>query len=188
MSGNELSSRLKTSGDTSIIPIILYGSHIDIDRRHKETSLADTFLYIPFHIEDLKIEITVLIRNSRFLRKAFLQQIFGEQFIRIQTTKNLDNANFTFINKVKEFILENIDREDLTIDDIASQLCMSRTAFYNKWKLLTGEAPKFFIYRIRMEKARELLESGKCPVNVVPEMIGLRNLKTFVTDIKSISK
>ena len=198
MSGNELSSRLKTSGDTSIIPIILYGSHIDIDRRHKrETSLADTFLYIPFHIEDLKIEITVLIRNSRFLRKAFLQQIFGEQFIRIQTTKNLDNANCTFINKVKEFILENIDREDLTIDDIASQLCMSRTAFYNKWKLLTGEAPKFLIYRIRMEKARELLESGKCPVNVVPEMIGLRNLKNFrnrykeyfkITPCKSIKK
>lgn len=198
MSGNELSSRLKTSGDTSIIPIILYGSHIDIDRRHKrETSLADTFLYIPFHIEDLKIEITVLIRNSRFLRKAFLQQIFGEQFIRIQTTKNLDNANCTFINKVKEFILENIDREDLTIDDIASQLCMSRTAFYNKWKLLTGEAPKFFNYRIRMEKARELLESGKCPVNVVPEMIGLRNLKNFrnrykeyfkITPCKSIKK
>lgn len=198
MSGNELSSRLKTSGDTSIIPIILYGSHIDIDRRYKrETSLADTFLYIPFHIEDLKIEITVLIRNSRFLRKAFLQQIFGEQFIRIQTTKNLDNANCTFINKVKEFILENIDREDLTIDDIASQLCMSRTAFYNKWKLLTGETPKFFIYRIRMEKARELLESGKCPVNVVPEMIGLRNLKNFrnrykeyfkITPCKSIKK
>ena len=198
MSGNELSSRLKTSGDTSIIPIILYGSHIDIDRRYKrETSLADTFLYIPFHIEDLKIEITVLIRNSRFLRKAFLQQIFGEQFIRIQTTKNLDNANCTFINKVKEFILENIDREDLTIDDIASQLCMSRTAFYNKWKLLTGEAPKFFIHRIRMEKARELLESGKCPVNVVPEMIGLRNLKNFrnrykeyfkITPCKSIKK
>ena len=189
MSGNELSSRLKTSGDTSIIPIILYGSHIDIDRRHKrETSLADTFLYIPFHIEDLKIEITVLIRNSRFLRKAFLQQIFGEQFIRIQTTKNLDNANFTFINKVKEFILENIDREDLTIDDIASQLCMSRTAFYNKWKFLTGEAPKFFIYRIRMEKARELLESGKCPVNVVPEMIGLRNLKNFRNRYKEYFK
>lgn len=189
MSGNELSSRLKTSGDTSIIPIILYGSHIDIDRRHKrETSLADTFLYIPFHIEDLKIEITVLIRNSRFLRKAFLQQIFGEQFIRIQTTKNLDNANCTFINKVKEFILENIDREDLTIDDIASQLCMSRTAFYNKWKLPTGEAPKFFIYRIRMEKARELLESGKCPVNVVPEMIGLRNLKNFRNRYKEYFK
>ena len=95
---------------------------------------------------------------------------------------------------MKEFILENIDREDLTIDDIASQLCMSRTAFYNKWKLLTGEAPKFFIYRIRMEKARELLE---CPVNVVPEMIGLRNLKNFrnrykeyfkITPCKSIKK
>ena len=89
MSGNELSSRLKTSGDTSIIPIILYGSHIDIDRRHKrETSLADTFLYINFNIEYLKIEITVLIRYSRFLRNAFLQQIFCEKYIRIQTTNN----------------------------------------------------------------------------------------------------
>lgn len=56
---------------------------------------------------------------------------------------------------------------------------MSRTTFFNKWKSLTGEAPKFFIYRIRMEKARELLESGKYSVNVVPEMIGLKNLKNF---------
>jgi len=48
-----------------------------------------------------------------------------------------------------------------------------------------------------MEKARELLESGKCPVNVVPEMIGLRNLKNFrnrykeyfkITPCKSIKK
>lgn len=30
-----------------------------------------------------------------------------------------------------------------------------------------------------MEKARELLESGKYSVNVVPELIGLRNLKNF---------
>ena len=180
MSGNELSSRLKTSGDTSIIPIILYGSHIDIDRRYKrETSLADTFLYIPFHIEDLKIEITVLIRNSRFLRKSFLQKIFGEQFLKIKENENLNEDNYVFIDRVKDYILKNIDQENLTIDEVASELYMSRTTFFNKWKSLTGEAPKFFIYRIRMEKARELLESGKYSVNVVPEMIGLKNLKNF---------
>lgn len=77
MYGNELSSRLKTSGETSVIPIILYGSHIDIGQRSKrESSLADIFLYIPFHVEDLKIEMNVLIRNNRFLRKSYLKCCF----------------------------------------------------------------------------------------------------------------
>ena len=103
----------------------------------------------------------------------------------------------THFNQVKEFILKNIDKENLTIDEIASELYMCRTAFFNKWKALTGEAPKYFIYRIRMEKARELLESGKYSVQVIPEMIGLKNLKNFrhkykeyfgITPSKSITK
>lgn len=65
MYGYELSSRLKTSGETSVIPIILYGSRIDIGQRNKrESSLADIFLYVPFHIEDLKIEMNVLIKTT----------------------------------------------------------------------------------------------------------------------------
>lgn len=180
MCGIELSSRLKTSRDMSIIPVILYGSHIDIDQHGKrEASLADTFLHLPFNIEELKIEMCVLIKNSRFLRRSFLQKVFGEQFLEAKGDKPSNEMDYSFIDQVKEYVLKNIDNENLKIDDIASELCMSRTAFFNKWKLLTGEAPKFFIYRIRMEKARELLESGKCSVNVVPEKIGLKNLKNF---------
>ena len=180
MYGNELSSRLKTSCETSIIPIILYGSYLNGRQRNtRETSLADVFINTPFHIEDLKIEMNVLIKNSRFLRKSFLQKVFGKQFLEVEGNDVLDENNYTFINQVKEFILRYIDKENLTIDEIASELYMSRTAFFNKWKALTGEAPKYFIYRIRLEKARELLESGKYPVNVIPEMIGLKNLKNF---------
>lgn len=180
MYGNELSSRLKTSGETSVIPIILYGSRIDIGQRSKrESSLADIFLYMPFHIEDLKIEMNVLIKNNRFLRKSFLQKIFGKQFLEVEEEEILDEGNYDLINQVKEFILRNIDKENLTIDEIASELYMSRTAFFTKWKALTGEAPKYLIYRIRMEKARELLESGNYSVSVLPEMIGLKNLKNF---------
>ena len=56
---------------------------------------------------------------------------------------------------------------------------MSRTAFFTKWKALTGEAPKYLIYRIRMEKARELLESGKYRIQEIPEMVGLKDVKNF---------
>lgn len=180
MSGEELSSKLKTSRDTSFIPVILMGAHIDVKRREKRcSSQADLFVCKPFNLEDLKVEISILINNSRFLRKTFLQKVFGEDFLTKPMERAQQDANLAFLNEVKLYIMENMDKEDLTVDDIASRMCMSRTAFYNKWKLLTGEAPKYLISRIRMEKARELLESGKFSVTMVAEMVGMRNLKNF---------
>ena len=180
MSGEELSSKLKTSWDTSFIPVILMGAHIDVKRREKRcSSQADLFVCKPFNLEDLKVEISILINNSRFLRKTFLQKVFGEDFLTKPMERAQQDANLAFLNEVKLYIMENMDKEDLTVDDIASRMCMSRTTFYNKWKLLTGEAPKYLISRIRMEKARELLESGKFSVTMVAEMVGMRNLKNF---------
>lgn len=180
MSGEELSSKLKTSRDTSFIPVILMGAHIDVKRREKRcSSQADLFVCKPFNMEDLKVEISILINNSRFLRKTFLQKVFGEDFLTKPMERAQQDANLAFLNEVKLYIMENMDKEDLTVDDIASRMCMSRTTFYNKWKLLTGEAPKYLISRIRMEKARELLESGKFSVTMVAEMVGMRNLKNF---------
>lgn len=180
MSGEELSSKLKTSRDTSFIPVILMGSHIDVKRREKRcSSQADLFVCKPFNLEDLKVEISILINNSRFLRKTFLQKVFGEDFLTKPMERAQQDANLAFLNEVKLYIMENMDKEDLTVDDIASRMCMSRTTFYNKWKLLTGEAPKYLISRIRMEKARELLESGNFSVTMVAEMVGMRNLKNF---------
>lgn len=180
MSGEELSSKLKTSWDTSFIPVILMGSHIDVKRREKRcSSQADLFVCKPFNLEDLKVEISILINNSRFLRKTFLQKVFGEDFLTKPMERAQQDANLAFLNEVKLYIMENMDKEDLTVDDIASRMCMSRTTFYNKWKLLTGEAPKYLISRIRMEKARELLESGKFSVTMVAEMVGMRNMKNF---------
>ena len=180
MSGEELSSKLKTSRDTSFIPVILMGAHIDVKRREKRcSSQADLFVCKPFNLEDLKVEISILINNSRFLRKTFLQKVFGEDFLTKPMERAQQDANLAFLNEVKLYIMENMDKEDLTVDDIASRMCMSRTTFYNKWKLLTGEAPKYLISRIRMEKARELLDSGKFSVTMVAEMVGMRNLKNF---------
>lgn len=180
MSGEELSSKLKTSRDTSFIPVILMGAHIDVKRREKRcSSQADLFVCKPFNLEDLKVEISILINNSRFLRKTFLQKVFGEDFLTKPMERAQQDANLAFLNEVKLYIMENMDKEDLTVDDIASRMCMSQTTFYNKWKLLTGEAPKYLISRIRMEKARELLESGKFSVTMVAEMVGMRNLKNF---------
>lgn len=142
----------------------------------RNASLADTFLYMPFNIENLKIEISVLIKNYRFLRKSFLQKIFGEKFLETDIEEMPEEDNYQLINKVKKFILDN---ESLKISHIASETGISRTKFFIKWKFLTGEAPIEFMTRIRMEKARELLESGKYRIQEIPEMVELKDVKNF---------
>ena len=185
MSGNELSSRLKTSCETSIIPIILYSSHIDIDQyNRRKTSLADTFLQQPFSIADLKIEMSILIKNNRFLRKSFLQRLFGEEFLEIKASEILQDGEHPLISKVTKIILENLNNEKLTIGSIAKELGISRTSLYNKWTQLTGEALNKFILKIRMEKAHEMLESGKYRVNEIPENIGMKDMDHFRDNYK----
>lgn len=53
-----------------------------------------------------------------------------ERSFEVEEDKISDEENYGLINQVKEFILKNIDKENLTIDEIASELYMSRTAFY----------------------------------------------------------
>ena len=136
----------------------------------RNASLADTFLYMPFNIENLKIKISVLIKNYRFLRKSFLQKIFGEKFLETDIEEMPEEDNYQLINKVKKFILDNLDNESLKISHIASETGISRTKFFIKWKFMT---------RIRMEKARELLESRKYRIQEIPEMVGLKDVKNF---------
>ena len=60
-----------------------------------------------------------------------------------------------------------------------------------------GRSTEVFYLSYSYGKARELLESGKYSVQVIPEMIGLKNLKNFrhkykeyfgITPSKSITK
>lgn len=137
--------------------------------------MADQFLQGPLLIEDLKIEISVLVRNNRSLRKGFLMYAYGEKFI----VNGGDENGDSFIDKVKDVILENIEKEHLSIKEIAGMVNMSRTTFYNECIRLTGEAPKCILYRIRMERGRELLESGLYRINDIPDKIGMRNVSYF---------
>lgn len=46
---------------------------------------------------------------------------------------------------------------EFSVDTFAREIGMSRTAFFNKWKNLTGETPKSFILNLRLRKAADML-------------------------------
>lgn len=185
MSGAELSRKLKNDMKTSSVPVILYAFPDEAVLRHdRQFSLADAFLLPPFSVDDLKVEMEVLIRNAGIVRRSLVREILGERFSEAASVAGISRDDCNLFNRVKDYILENMDNENLKIDDIASCVSMSRTSFYLRWKALTGEAPSCFLTTLRMEKARELLESGKYLVADIPVMVGIRDDKHFRTTYK----
>jgi AraC-like DNA-binding protein len=65
------------------------------------------------------------------------------------------------------------------VDDLCREVAMSRTAFYNKLKAVTGKAPNDFIRIFRLERAAELLSSGELTVTEAADQVGFSDPKYF---------
>ena len=53
--------------------------------------------------------------------------------------------------------LQNIENPDFNIEQLASEVCMGRSAFFEKIKDITGTTPANFILECRLNKATALL-------------------------------
>ena len=96
--------------------------------------------------------MSALLQAWIFMIQLRVSNVIGEKFLETDIEEMPEEDNYQLINKVKKFILDNLDNESLKISHIASETGMSRTKFFIKWKFLTGEAPIEFMTRIRMEK------------------------------------
>jgi AraC-like DNA-binding protein len=88
------------------------------------------------------------------------------------------------VKKITRIIGENISDPDLSVRMLYTEAGMSRTAFYHKLRSLIGLSPAEFIRTIRLNKARELLRSGKYNVSEVAYMCGFADAKYFSTAFK----
>ena len=157
--------------------------------------IISLYSYIP-HLLTLKRENDLLKEEIQYLINSFpnVHHPFTLPHTSLQNIGNNDNTSptlpasvkvlnendYNLINKVKKLVLESLtDIDKITIKKISKDVGMSRTKFYELWVSITGEAPNFFIHRIRMEKAWELLTSGKYAVNEIPDLIGLKDEKNF---------
>ena len=97
------------------------------------------------------------------------------------TSNNLDEE---FMSKAIQVVEENISNEDFTSDELASQLCMSRSSLYLKMNSISGEPPANFIRRIRFNKACKLLLEGRYSISEISGMVGFGSSSYFSTSFK----
>lgn len=94
-------------------------------------------------------------------------------------------ADKDFIESNIRFLEENISKDKLAVDDFARHLGMSRTAYYNKMKDLTGLSPIEFIRQLRIKKALQLIDNGERSISEVAYKTGFNDPKYFSRCFKS---
>jgi AraC-like DNA-binding protein len=84
-----------------------------------------------------------------------------------------------FLNKVINILNEELANSEFSVDDLCRRLGVSRTVLYNKIKTLTGQPPNDFIKVVRLNKAKDILETHKYMISEVADMVGFSDPKYF---------
>ena len=74
---------------------------------------------------------------------------------------------------------KNLSNDQYTVEELSSDLCMSRMTFYRKIQSLTGQKPTEFIRTIRLRRAAELLREGQLTVTEVSCATGFSSVSYF---------
>ncbi|CAM3091590.1 response regulator transcription factor [Paenibacillus lupini] len=89
--------------------------------------------------------------------------------------------------KAVQFMIEYVHvhyAEDITLEQLASQLYISKNYLNQLFKKVTGETFTNYVIRVRIEKAKVLLLEGKHLIYEVSEMVGYQNVPYFTTLFK----
>ena len=85
----------------------------------------------------------------------------------------------TFIQKVRDMILENIDDENFGITELCRAIGISRSQLHNKIKANTGLSTSIYIRFIRLERANHLLKHSDLNISEVAYEVGFKDPSYF---------
>lgn len=175
MDGFELCKELKEDFRTSHIPIILLTAKADISSRIEglETG-ADAYIVKPFNQRELLVRMQKLLELRRKL------------FRRYSSGNNLEVSNDPvirkedkFMKKINEIILKNLGDELFNIQILCREIGMSKSQLYRKFNALTNLSAAKYIRTLRMEKAKELLQTTSMNITEVGYEVGLKSVSVF---------
>lgn len=133
-----------------------------------------------FRLHDKYMRMVVGNLNRR---DAFIPLSLESQEIPEDQDAQEEDESSRFISQATRLVIDNISDSEFTIDHLCREMAMSRTLFYVKLKSYTGKSPQDFIRIIRLERAAQLLRSGR-PVIDAATLSGFDNPKYFSTVFK----
>ena len=185
MDGMVMARKLRENVATSHIPIIILSAKTDHESKilGMDTGIDD-YIEKPFSADMLKARIRNIINRQRNMRTYFRER-YVEKHESGQTA--VSPADKNFMDKLTEILENNISNGDLSVDDVASQLNMSRSIYFKKIKALTNLSPNEFVKALRMKRASELIDTRMYSVTEISMMVGINDAHYFSKCFKQYS-
>ena len=178
--GDELCNRIKTDINTSHIPVILLTALSDKQSTIQGLEVgADSYIVKPFDIDLVNASINSILKNRKLIREYLIKGINPNY-----NNVAINNLDQKFINEILLIVERELANPEFSIDNLCRETAMSRTLLYNKIKVHTSLAPSEFIRIIRMNRAMDLLKSGKNTISEISEKVGFPDSKYFSTAFK----
>jgi DNA-binding response OmpR family regulator/anti-sigma regulatory factor (Ser/Thr protein kinase) len=133
------------------LPFIMLTARADAPDRLNALRLGvDDYLTKPFMEEELMARLGNLLRRSDIRKSVIASYEIPDEDL---------SFDQKWLSRLENLVLENIRDSEFSLDSLAEGLNMSRKTLYNKVTAYTGMTPNQYITEIRLNKARQILES-----------------------------
>jgi signal transduction histidine kinase/DNA-binding response OmpR family regulator len=181
MNGIDLCRKIRNDKRTSHIPVVLLTALTSEEQQlHGLETGANDYLTKPLNFEILLSKLKNILAIQQDMRKTYQKQVEVNPSEVI-----VESADEAFIKQVLQLIEKNIDNCDFSVEQLSSELYVSRVTLYKRTLSVTGKSPVELIRSIRLRRAAQLLETGRLTISQISYKVGFKSQKYFVRSFKA---
>lgn len=181
MDGTELCRRIKTNIHWSHIPVILLTARTAEEYQIEGLEVgADDYLTKPFNFNMLKLRIRKFLEWTEKCHVSFSQKM--DVTPSEITITPLDQQ---LIEKAIHVVENHLSDPEFSVEELGSEVGLSRSHLYKKLMNITGKGPAEFIRTIRLKRGRQLLDKSQMQIAEIAYTVGFNSPKRFTINFKS---
>ena len=128
------------------------------------------------------IRLNKLMEIRQTLQKKYSNGLISNK----KQNGNAENKMNSFIEQTQKLILQHLEEDDFSANELAHYLHLSRSQVHRKIKALTGMSTSIYIRIVRLEKAKELLKSKELTISEIAYSVGFKSPFIFRSNIKRL--
>ncbi len=179
-SGKEFCAEIKSNIITSHIPVILLTAiqHEDVKMQSLEIG-ADDYLTKPFSYKELQLRMQNILRGQEKLRDLYKRDALPDK-----VAIPLNRYDSDLLKKIDQCIEQNLSNSQYSVEDLSSDVAISRVHLFRKMKKLLDVSPSRYMRNYRLKKAAEILSREHTRIVDVADEVGFEDSNYFVKCFK----
>lgn len=176
MDGYQLLENAKTRPELRHIPVIMLTARAGMDDKLKALRIGvDDYLNKPFNEEELLVRIENLIQNSKNRTNEVPDTTETEK-----EETALSEKDLIWLKMAEQEVLAGISSYEFSIETLATALTTNRWQLSERLKSITGLTTNQYIQEIRLNHARNMLETGQVEsIKKLTYDIGMKDSQYF---------